>query len=254
MNLTDRENKVIVVLPAYNAAETLASTFHAIPDDLKKNVLVVDDSSTDNTVDTAKSLGIWTISHSENLGYGANQKTCYNAALAKGAEVVVMLHPDNQYDARVVGIMADLILLGNCDIVLGNRIRTRREAFSGGMPKWRYFINRFSTLFENLLFGQTLGDWHSGLRAFSREVLLSVPYSENSDDFSFDQQILIQAIHLRYRIDDIPIPARYDVFSSSISFWKSAKYGKDTIIFIFCYFLHKLKIKTDFRFRSVNLD
>ena len=249
-----RQNKVVVVLPAYNAEKTLVETFESIPNNLKRDVILVDDCSSDNTVQIARQLGIQVIIHQTNMGYGGNQKTCYQAALKNNADVIVMLHPDKQYDARVVGIMAELITLGNCDIILGNRIRTRREALEGGMPRWRYYINRISTLFENTIFGQTLGDWHSGLRAYSRESLMSIPFMLNNNDFSFDQQLLMQAIYHRFRIDDIPIPVRYDEFSSSISFWKSTKYGSETLKFLLAYFLNRVGIRLDERFKVVDYE
>jgi glycosyltransferase involved in cell wall biosynthesis len=168
--------KIVLVLPAYNAAQTLITTLEEIPSSLKHEVILVDDCSQDLTVKIAESLGIRVIRHEVNRGYGGNQKTCYQAALDAGADVVVMLHPDNQYDARVAPVMVELIRLGICDIVLGNRIRTRAEALSGGMPRWKYFINRTSTFFENLILGQSLGDFHSGFRAYSREVLEAVPF------------------------------------------------------------------------------
>jgi glycosyltransferase involved in cell wall biosynthesis len=240
-----------IVLPAYNAASTLKSTFFKIPVEMRSRVILVDDASSDQTVDIAKELGIFTVSHDVNLGYGANQKTCYKKALEFGAEVVVMLHPDDQYDARVVGIMSDLILMGNCDIVLGNRIRTRREALSGGMPRWRYFLNRSSTFIENILLGQTVGDFHSGLRAYSRDVLETIPFELNRDSFVFDQELLIEAVNFNFRIADIPIPAKYEGDSSSISFRDSMIYGFLGFTTLVSYFLHKAKVKSDSRFFSV---
>lgn len=237
-----------VVLPAYNAALTLESTFQKIPSSLRSKVILVDDSSTDQTVKIAEALGIMTIAHETNLGYGGNQKTCYKKALELGAEVIVMLHPDDQYDARVVEIMADLIVLGNCDIVLGNRIRTRREALNGGMPRWRYFLNRSSTFVENILLGQTVGDFHSGLRAYSREVLETIPFHLNKNSFAFDQEFLIEAVSFNFRIADVPIPARYEEESSSISFQDSMIYGYYGISTLIAYFLHKYKIKANAKF------
>ena len=237
-------------MPAYNAGVNLELTFMDLPLNIRQNVILVDDYSTDDTVARARKLGIFTIEHEKNSGYGANQKTCYREALKRGAEVVIMVHPDHQYDARVVGVMSDLILLGNCDVVLGNRIRTRREALLGGMPKWRYFLNRSSTFVENLLLGQTIGDFHSGLRAYSREALEMIPFELNSDDFAFDQQFLIQAVALKLRIADIPIPARYEEDSSSISFLRSLKYGAVGAATIGEYFLHKIHFRKSKRFIS----
>lgn len=182
-----------VVMPAYNAARTLEDTYNDLPPELQSQVILVDDCSSDETVEIAESLGLVVIRHTRNTGYGGNQKTCYRAALDRGAEYVVMVHPDFQYDARMASVMVEIIALGNCDIVLGNRIRTRREAREGGMPLWKYLANRSSTLVENLILGQSIGDFHSGMRAYSRTVLESLPLHRNSDDFSFDQELLVQA-------------------------------------------------------------
>ncbi len=246
----DLANKTFIVMPAFNAANTLGKTFHDIPVEFRKNIILVDDCSKDDTVQLAVELGIKVISHNQNLGYGANQKTCYKAALDMGADYVVMLHPDYQYDARVVGILVELIALGNCDFVLGNRIRSRSEALSGGMPKWKYFINRTSTFLENFLLGQAIGDFHSGLRAYSREVLETVPFEENSNDFQFDQEMLVQAVFFRFKIGDIPVPVRYFEEASSINFSRSLKYGFGALKVILNYFLHKFKILRNSKFQS----
>lgn len=247
MSLTE---STYVVMPAFNAAATLEKTFLDIPIEFRKNVILVDDGSTDQTIEVASALGIKVVRHSQNLGYGANQKTCYKAALDEGAEIVIMLHPDFQYDARVIGIMSELIELGNCDVVLGNRIRSRKEALHGGMPRWKYFLNRFSTFFENFILGQGLGDFHSGLRAYSKEVLDTIPYEINSDDFAFDQEFLIQAVSFDFKIGDIPVPVRYFEEASSINFRRSLTYGQAALAAIFCYLLHKMKLRTDQRFIS----
>jgi glycosyltransferase involved in cell wall biosynthesis len=247
-------DKTWIVFPAYNAEHTLKKTFLDIPLEFRSRIILVDDCSSDNTVLLARGLGIETIVHEKNLGYGGNQKTCYNAALSKGAEIVIMVHPDHQYDARVVGIMSDLIELGNCDVVLGNRIRTRREALTGGMPKWRYFLNRSSTLVENLLLGQTIGDFHSGMRAYSRNVLETIPFSGNNPGFTFDQEFLVQAVYFRFRIADVPIPAKYESDSSSISFSNSMKYGLGGVKALFLYFLAKSKLHIDSKFQLPTLE
>jgi len=248
--------KTIVVLPAFNAAETLEKTVKKIPEEYRVNLLLVDDASNDSTSLIAQKLNIQTIVHEKNGGYGANQKTCYLEALRLGADIVVMLHPDDQYDARVVGIMSNLIELDNCDIVLGNRIRTRREALGGGMPRWRYFLNRSSTFIENILLGQTVGDFHSGLRAYSRKVLETIPFELNRNSFAFDQEFLIQAVNFNFRIADIPIPAKYEDDSSSISVKSSLVYGFYGFTTLCSYFLHKFHLKRDSRFlpsqRSIN--
>lgn len=245
-------NKVVVVMPAYNAAKTIKSAYLDIPKEYKKNCILVDDLSSDKTVEVARSLGIKVIQRKKNGGYGANQKTCYEAALECGADIVVMLHPDNQYDARVLPALTKVIELKICDIVLGNRIRTRKEAIQGGMPRWRYFINRTSTFIENLTLGQSLGDFHSGLRAYSSEVLRTVPFENNSDDFAFDQEFLVQSIHFGFKIGDIPVPVRYFEDSSSISFRRSLRYGVGGVSAIICQILTKFKLINDKRFIKKN--
>ena len=241
-------SKTYVVMPAYNAAATLEKTFLDLPLEFRKNVILVDDFSTDDTVVIAQNLGLIVVTHDKNMGYGANQKTCYAEALKAGAEIVVMLHPDFQYDARVTGILAELIELGNCDVVLGNRIRSRSEALNGKMPHWKYFLNRTSTFFENFILGQGLGDFHSGLRAYSRKVLTTIPYELNSDDFAFDQEFLVQAVSFGFKIGDIPVPVRYFEEASSINFRRSLTYGQGALSAIFFYFLHRLKLRNDPRF------
>lgn len=235
-------------MPAYNAEATLERTFFDIPVELRKNVLLVDDRSSDQTVLIAKRLGLEVVCHDENLGYGGNQKTCYQSALDRGAEIVVMLHPDYQYDSRVTLIMAQLIQLGICDLVLGNRIRTRHEALSGGMPKWKYFINRLSTFFENLVLGQSIGDFHSGLRAYSRKILETIPFTLNSNDFAFDQQFLVQAVAFGFRIGDVPVPVRYFREASSISFRRSVRYGVGGISAIFAFYLGRIGFRSNAKF------
>lgn len=237
-------------MPAFNAEKTLERTLDDLPKNSNIEVLLVDDFSSDGTVQLAKNLRIPVVQHSVNSGYGANQKTCYKTALESNCDIVAMLHPDFQYDSRVIGIMAQLIELNICDVVLGNRIRTRKEALEGGMPRWKYFINRFSTFFENFVLGQTLGDFHSGLRVYSREVLETIPYELNSDSFTFDQQFLVQAVSFGFKIGDIPVPVRYFPEASSINFRKSLKYGFGALNIILRYFLHRYKIKLDKRFIS----
>lgn len=235
-------------MPAYNAERTLERTYLDVPQRLRNQVLLVDDCSTDRTVEVARALGLEVIRHDRNLGYGANQKTCYSAALERGANVVIMLHPDFQYDARVVELMAELIYLGTVDFVLGNRIRTRAEALSGGMPKWKYFLNRTSTFAENLILGQSIGDFHSGLRAYSRELLLTIPFQNNSNDFSFDQEMIVQAVSFKFRIGDIPVPVRYMDEASSIGLKRSIKYGFGGLGAIAAQKLHRTRLRHDPRF------
>jgi len=255
-NHLNQENKALsvwIVMPAYNAEQTLVQTFNDIPNSLKDQVILVDDCSTDNTVAIAQQMGLVVIQHTENRGYGGNQKTCYRAALDRGADVVIMLHPDYQYDSRVSLIMAELIQLDICDLVLGNRIRTRREALDGGMPKWKYFTNRTSTFFENLILGQSIGDFHSGFRAYSRDLLMTVPFEENSDDFAFDQELLVQAVAFGYRIGDVPVPVRYFDEASSINFRRSVKYGVGGLGAISSYYLSKFRIRRDPKFKGARV-
>ena len=240
--------KVAVVLPAYNAARTLKATLNELPEDFASHVILVDDCSSDDTVSLAKQLGLIVVEHKNNRGYGGNQKTCYKTALETDAEVIVMLHPDNQYDARVAPVMASLINLGICDVVLGNRIRTRAEALNGGMPLWKYVINRLSTFSENLVLGQSIGDFHSGFRAYSRQVLEQIDFEENSDDFAFDQEFLIQAISMGFKIGDVPVPVRYFDEASSISFKRSVRYGMGGVSAFTAMKLHKAKLRKDNRF------
>lgn len=237
-------------MPAFNAAETVERTFWDIPAPLRGNVILVDDASSDSTVDRARGLGIEVIAHERNRGYGGNQKTCYRAALDRGAQVVIMIHPDYQYDARVALIMAEIINLKTCDLVLGNRIRTRREALDGGMPRWKYFVNRTSTFAENLVLGQSIGDFHSGLRAYSREVLETIPFEKNSEDFAFDQEMLVQAVAYGFRVGDIPVPVRYMKEASSINFRRSVRYGLGGLGAIGSLWLQDLGIRPDARFEG----
>jgi len=246
--MSSDDPSVAVVMPAFNAEKTLRATIDEIPSHFGKYLILVDDASTDGTVVLAHKLGLTVIEHSVNRGYGGNQKTCYEAALKTDADVVVMLHPDNQYDARVAPVMVDLIRLGICDVVLGNRIRTRAEALAGGMPFWKYVINRVSTFSENLVLGQSLGDFHSGFRAFSREVLERIPFNENSDDFAFDQEFLIQAVGFGFKIGDVPVPVRYMKESSSISFRRSVRYGFGGVNAFIGLRPHKMNLRKDRRF------
>jgi len=234
--------KVIVVMPAYNAEKTVARTVHDIPPGVVDQIILVDDCSRDNTVAAAKELGLQVIQHEKNLGYGGNQKTCYRAALSQGADIVVMIHPDYQYDSRLVPYMTGLIKDDICDVVLGNRIRTRREALKGGMPFYKYLFNRSLTVFENLLMGQNLGEWHSGLRAYSRKVLETIPWERNSNDFVFDCEFLVQSAAFGFRMGDVPVPARYFEEASSINFQRSVRYGLESLKSLALYHLHRWKL------------
>lgn len=216
--------KVTVVLPAYNAATTLEKTFQEIPFDVVDAVLMVDDASTDNTVVVARQLGITTFQHDRNLGYGGNQKTCYREALKLDSDVVIMLHPDYQYTPKLIGAMASLIAIDQYDLVLGSRIISG-GALRGGMPLYKYVANRFLTLFENLMLGQKISEYHTGYRAYSRRLLQSLPLQNNSDDFVFDNEFIAQAVYFGYRVGEISCPTKYFPEASSINFRRSVKYG-----------------------------
>ncbi len=236
--------KIVAVMPAYNAATTLKRTLDDIPPGTVQEVILVDDCSKDNTVEIARDLGLTVIQHEQNKGYGGNQKTCYAAALERDADVVVMIHPDYQYDSRVIPMAAQLIHLGICDCILGSRIRSRAEALAGGMPRYKYIANRFLTTFENIALGQNLGDFHSGFRAYSRKVLETVPYEKNSDDFVFDTQFLVQTVRFGFKLGDIPVPVRYFDEASSINFRRSVTYGLRTLEAMMNYWTARLGIYT----------
>jgi len=231
-------------MPAYNAEKTLARTVADIPAGSVDSIILVDDCSKDRTVSIAKELGLRVIQHESNQGYGGNQKTCYREALAAGADIVVMIHADYQYDARLVPYLTGIIHSGICDVVLGNRIRTRQEALGGGMPFYKYVSNRLLTIIENLAMGQNLGEWHSGLRGYSRKVLETIPWEKNSNDFVFDCEFLVQAAALGFRLGDIPVPARYFEEASSINFQRSVRYGLASLKTIIRYHLHRWRLWT----------
>jgi len=216
--------RVAVVMPAYKAEKTLRRTFDGIPHDIVDHVILTDDASGDATASLARSLGIHTFVHDRNLGYGANQKTCYLEALRLGADVVVMLHPDYQYEPKLVTPMASMISSGVYDMVLGSRI-LGGTAMAGGMPLWKYISNRALTAIENLALGSKLSEFHTGFRAYSREALLAMPILANSDDFVFDNQLIAQAVALGLRIGEISCPTSYHGDASSISFSRSVRYG-----------------------------
>lgn len=243
-DLPRRDHKVIAVLPAYNAESTLAATLADIPVGAVDEVLLVDDGSKDRTVEVARDMGLTVIQHTENRGYGGNQKTCYRYALEHGADIIVMIHPDYQYDSRVIPNAVNIIELGICDVVLGSRVRSRQEALSGGMPWWKYIANRGLTAFENMALGQNLGDFHSGFRVYRREVLEKIPFETNSDDFVFDTQFLVQAVHYGFRLGDVPVPVRYFKEASSINFKRSLKYGLTTVTTVSRWHMHRLGLKS----------
>ena len=216
--------KIVVVLPAYNAAQTLEKTYEDLPKDAIDAVLLVDDGSTDETAAVAADMGLRLFQHEKNLGYGGNQKTCYREAIKLGADVIVMVHPDYQYDPKLAGALAWLVACGTYDVAIGSRI-VGGGALRGGMPKYKYVANRVLTLVQNLLMGGKMSEYHTGYRAFSRRVLESLPLANNSDGFVFDNQILAQAAFFGYRIGEISCPTRYFREASSISFWPSVRYG-----------------------------
>lgn len=216
--------KICVVMPGYNAEQTVKRTYDEIDRSVVDDVILVDDGSTDRTAEVARSLGVHTLVHPKNRGYGGNQKTCYAEALKRGADVVVMLHPDYQYTPKLIPVLAGCIASGLYDVALGSRI-LGGTAVAGGMPVYKYVANRFLTLTENVLVGQKLSEYHTGYRAFSRQVLTTLPLEENDDAFVFDNQMLVQAIHFGFRFAEVTCPTRYAPESSSINFTKSVEYG-----------------------------
>jgi glycosyltransferase involved in cell wall biosynthesis len=216
--------KIVVVMPAYNAAKTLERTCDEIPRDVVDEILLVDDDSSDETVALARELGLTVFLHNRNLGYGRNQKTCYREALESGADIVVMLHPDYQYSPKLMTALAALVASGEYDVALGSRI-LGVGALAGGMPLYKYISNRLLTLVQNILLNYKLSEYHTGYRAFSRRVLEALPLEENSDDFVFDNEVLAQAIYFTYQIGEISCPTRYFPEASSINLPRSLKYG-----------------------------
>ncbi len=236
------DKKIIVVMPAYNAARTLETTYREIPFDIVDEVILVDDASRDDTAAKARELDIHTIIHPRNLGYGGNQKTCYQEALTRGADVVVMLHPDYQYSPRLITAMASMILSGHYDVVLGSRI-LGGDALKGGMPLYKYIANRFLTLVENMALGVKLSEYHTGYRAFARTVLETLPLEENSDDFVFDNELLAQAVFFGFKIGEVSCPTKYFDDASSINFRRSVIYGLGVLSTSARYALQKMGIR-----------
>src|SRR5262245_18129820 len=235
-------SRVVVVMPAYNAARTLQQTWRDLPPNTVDDVVLVDDASRDDTVAIARALGIHVLEHPHNRGYGGNQKTCYREALDRGADIVILLHPDYQYDPRLIPMLVLPIRLGIYDVMLGSRVRTRRECLEAGMPLYKYLGNRFITLIENLMLGQNLSEFHTGLRAYRRDVLERLPWTRCSDDFVFDTQFLVSAIEAGYRIGEIPVPVRYMPEASLIGLGRSIVYGLATLGTVGTFFLHRLRI------------
>lgn len=230
--------RIVVVMPAYNAEKTLKDTYDEIPKDIVDDIILTDDHSEDRTIAVANTLKLKLFVHEQNRGYGGNQKTCYREALKSGADVVVMLHPDYQYPPKLITAMAALITSGTFDVVLGSRI-LGNKALEGGMPAYKYVANRILTLIENSMISQKLSEYHTGYRAFSREALLNLPILENSDDFVFDNQMLLQAFYFGYRVAEITCPSIYTKDSSSINFARSAVYGFGVLSTALKYMLQK---------------
>jgi glycosyltransferase involved in cell wall biosynthesis len=223
-----RKPRVVVVMPAYNAAKTLERTYADIPAGVVDRVILVDDVSRDETVEIAQRLGLRVVIHVQNRGYGGNQKTCYIEALKDGADVIVMLHPDYQYDSRRIPALIDPILRGEADLVLGSRLASG-GALAGGMPRYKYISNRFLTIVENLAFGQHLSECHTGFRAYSRRLLTTIPFVLNSDKFVFDTEIIAQTVAFGFRIAEVSVPTRYFPEASSVNFRNSVIYGLATL-------------------------
>jgi glycosyltransferase involved in cell wall biosynthesis len=232
-----KDKKIIVVMPAYNAEATLRQTYAEIPHDIVDEVILVDDKSNDATVHISESLGIHTVLHPQNLGYGGNQKTCYRVALEKGADIVIMLHPDYQYTPKLITAMASMIAEGLFDCVLGSRI-LGTGALKGGMPLYKYFANRILTFAQNWIISYKLSEYHTGYRAFSREVLQTLPLENNSNDFLFDNQMLTQIIYAKYVIGEVTCPTLYFEHASSINFTRSVTYGLGVLSTSVLYRLH----------------
>ncbi len=236
--------RVTVVLPAYNASRTLERTCREIPADLVDDIILTDDASRDDTVAVARSLGLYTIRHDRNRGYGGNQKTCYAAALERGADIVVMLHPDYQYTPTLIAAMAAMLVSEQYDAVLASRI-LGRGAIAGGMPRYKYVANRALTLTQNIVMGAKLSEYHSGYRAWTRRVLQRLPLARCSDDFVFDNQMLAQTLHFGFRIGEISCPTKYMPEASSINFRRSVAYGLGVLRTAGQYRLHHMKLRRD---------
>ncbi len=243
--------KVVVVMPAYNAAKTLHMTYADLPHDVVDLVILVDDGSSDETARVARELGLELFVHDRNYGYGANQKTCYREALRAGADIVVMVHPDYQYDPTLVPKMIEPIVRGEADLVLGSRLKGGGSAIANGMPWWKYVSNRFLTGVENVSFGLDLSEYHTGYRAFSRDVLDAVNFRMNSDGFVFDQEIIAQCVTGGFRIAEIAVAVRYFPEASSAGFFASCGYGLKILWVVTRYLLHRFGLKRSRRLQSL---
>ncbi len=241
-------------MPAMNAAATLSDTVHRIPGDWVDEVIVVDDHSTDATVQVARGLPLKLVWHPHNAGYGANQKTCYLEALQGGADVVVMLHPDGQYEPDLIPAMVIPILKGEADLVLGSRFAEPGMALANGMPRWKFLANRFLTVTENMVLGTRLKEAHTGYRAYSRRFLLTVPFLRNSSDFAFDSEVIMQAVHFNMRIAEVPAACRYFADASSVGFRPGVVYGTKTLWTALRYLLHRAGILESRKFKEPGSD
>jgi glycosyltransferase involved in cell wall biosynthesis len=246
--LTREEAKIVVVMPALNAEATLEKTYSLIPREWVDEIILVDDSSTDGTVEVARALPVHVIWHPHNVGYGGNQKTCYLEALQRDADVVVMLHPDGQYEPTLIPTLVTPILKGEADFVMGSRLATPGGALAGGMPRWKYVANRFLTTVENGVLHTHLSELHSGYRAYSRELLLTIPFLRNSSDFSFDSEVIMQTVHFGFRITEVPTPTIYTSDASSVQFGAGVVYGLKTLRTAARYVLHRKHILRSSKF------
>jgi glycosyltransferase involved in cell wall biosynthesis len=225
-----RAQKITIVMPARNAATTLEHTVGAIPPEWVDEILLVDDHSSDATIEVANRLGLRVVWHPHNVGYGGNQKTCYLDALNRGADIVVMLHPDGQYQPELIPDIVRPIIEGRADLVLGSRLLDPDGAIAGGMPRWKYAANRFLTIIENRVLGTDLAEFHTGYRAYSRDMLLGVPFLRNALDFSFDSEMLFQAVSLGFRLEEVPVRTIYHEEASSVDFKAGVIYGTKTLL------------------------
>ena len=247
------KKKVIVVMPAYNAAKTLEKTYREIPKKFVDQVILVDDCSKDNTVKISKRLGIKTIVHDKNKGYGGNQKTCYQNALKDGADIIIMLHPDYQYDPKAIPRIVKMFEDDKADVVYGSRTYSKRSALKGGMPIWKIFGNWFLSFVTNLACGTKLTDVPTGYISYKRKVLETIPFMRNSDRWTFDEEVIIQASYSGFRLREIPIPTRYEKESSSMKFIPSVSYELSILYSLFRFKLHKWGIKRHYLYKGLKL-
>jgi glycosyltransferase involved in cell wall biosynthesis len=240
--MNNNKPKVVIIMPAYNAAKTLSMTYVQIPDGVADEVILVDDASSDETSEIAKKLNLKVITHPHNVGYGGNQKTCYMEALREKADIVIMLHPDGQYDPKILPHLIEPIKKGKADMVLGSRMLIKGEALKGKMPIYKFIANKFLTAIENFVFRTKFSECHTGYRAYSRKFLETVPFLRNSNDFVFDTEIIAQAVYFKFKVAEVPVTTKYFKEASSVNFKVSMIYGIKTLICLLKYILHKLGI------------